>query len=158
MSDRADKLTHVVERLTELRRATMDLSIALEGLTVEVEGLIDREVDAGFETICSNVEVRFESDPAPAPGPGPAPRRARAQFYVVTKCTLHGANNNPGSCGIYRDYQTYADNVRDHRTHWTGRGKIPFDAETESLGCATRGEALAFWASKRPGVATIWRA
>ena len=68
------------------------------------------------------------------------PRGHYRRWYAVLAPVL--------SQGVYHDYQSYADSVRDLDQPWTGRGNIPFVQGSRSQAFNSRLEAVGWYVTE----------
>ena len=111
-----------------------DLQTQLSSIVTRVEAL-------SIELAAVSAELAELSEQIPPPTSSAEPtssaNKPKAKFYVV----LEGRKSEPhGKPGIYKNLHNFADQVRDLRESWSGRGDFVWASGTKGMPCTNRNE------------------
>ena len=129
----ARRRNRVLREVADLRQALDEASTHLDDACMrldQLEALLDQP---------DSDEVAQTTEPAP---PG---RRTRFFFAVA----VAGPSGPHRGWGVYRDYESYADAVRDRQVWWSGRGRFTWASGAVGQMFSTEQQAIDWLMAER---------
>ena len=150
----SDSLGLLFGELSDLRGQLEGLVEQLEQLTLRVSTLEQQPRVAvnntnTFEDRAAPGEASSASQSSAASPEAPLPK-GRPSFYVRKYYVVAAGTSQPG---IFITYSSFAEQVRDKRVPWNGRGKLPFLPGVDTLSF-TEVQAAEAWYHEKTGIPT----
>ena len=86
-----------------------------------------------------------EPEPQTTPPPVSPPVRPRPNFAVRKFYVIRSGGSVTAPNGVYITYSAFAEAARDPAVAWSGRGKLRFRPDVETLSFSSASEAEAWW-------------